>query len=191
MWTYSHPFLPCSRRSWRLPVTRWPERSIRPSFLTSTWRSSPARDREAKSPQLHNHRDPLLSSATGDPPRRRRAVAQASLALEPITSNPLPCAADADTSRCSSRHHRPPLIDNELAEPTTTRPAESGVSVQNHHPVTSLEPSLPLTALSLQGGPDEPTSSGTTARRPTRPWRRAPLSKNRSPTSSLYMPIEW
>src|SRR3954447_20285904 len=44
-----------------------------------------------------------------------------------------------------------------------TAPAESRVSVQIH-PGRLLGAELPLTALSLQGGPDEPTSSGTTSR---------------------------
>src|SRR5262249_11706902 len=108
-------------------------------------------------------RDPLLGGAVGDSPWRRGTVTQASLALEPVPTDPLTRAADADTSGCCSGRYRPTLLDNQRAEPTTTAPAESGVSVQIH-PVTSLGPSLPLTALSLQGGPDEPTSSGTTAR---------------------------
>src|SRR5262245_4109235 len=63
--------------------------------------------------------------------------------------------------------------------PTTTRPAESRVSVQIHL-VTSLGPSVPWTALSLQGGPDEQRPRGTTSRSPDPRGRRSGSGGNRS-----------
>src|SRR5436190_3954487 len=118
--------------------------------------------REAQLPQRDDRRDPLLGGAVGDSPWRRGTITQSSFPFEPVATDPLARAADADAHGSCSRCHRPSLINNQRAEPTTTAPAESSVSVQIH-PATSLGPSLPLTALSLQGGPDEPTSSGTTA----------------------------
>src|SRR5829696_3285665 len=97
-------------------------------------------------------------------PRRGGAIAEPREPFKPVTTDPLPRASDAHTGRRSRRYDRPTLIDNKLAEAPPASPTESRVSVQIH-PVTSLGAELPLTALSLQGGPDEPTSSGTTPRR--------------------------
>ena len=40
MWRYSQP-APREWSRWRLPVTRWPGRTMRASFLMSKWRRSP------------------------------------------------------------------------------------------------------------------------------------------------------
>src|SRR5215203_2879049 len=115
-------------------------------------------------------------------PRRGGAIAEPREPFKPVTTDPLPRASDAHTGRRSRRYDRPTLIDNKLAEAPPASPTESRVSVQIH-PVTSLGAELPLTALSLQGGPDEPTSSGTTARSarppPARRFRIAPASPAR------------
>src|SRR5690242_21756553 len=96
--------------------------------------------------------------------RRRRAIQQTELPFSAVASHPLSCAADTDLGRRGRLARRPLSLHNPTAQLTTSFQTESSVTVQLH-PVSSLGPSGLLAALSLQGGADGPTYSGTTARR--------------------------
>src|SRR5439155_2259697 len=119
------------------------------------------RSGEPEPPQLHDRLDPVTRSAISHPPRCRRAIDQARLTRSPITTDPLACTTNADSRPGSRRCHRPTLNDDELAQPPPPTPTEHRVTVKPH-PVSSLSSSAWLPS-SLQGGPDEPTSSGTTS----------------------------
>ena len=103
-----------------------------------------------------------LGGAVGDRWRRRGAIEQPELALGAVAAHPLARAADADFGGLGRLRQRPLSLDHPPAEQPALVQAEGRVSVQLH-PVSSLGLSG-LAALSLQGGPDEPTSSGTTPR---------------------------
>src|SRR5450759_2199453 len=96
-----------------------------------------------------------------DRERRRRVIQQAELAVHAIATHPLPGTTNADLDGRGRLRHRPCLINDSLTEQPALIQAERRVSVQIH-PVSSLGLRC-LAALSLQGGPDEPTYSGTTA----------------------------
>src|ERR1700740_1716740 len=119
------------------------------------------RAREAQPPQRRDRLDSLLLGAVRDRIRRRGAVEQPELALGAVTPDPLAGAADADFGGLGCLRQRPSLLNNSTAQLPTSIQTESRVSVQIH-PVSSLGLSG-LAALSLQGGPDGPTYSGTTA----------------------------
>jgi hypothetical protein len=91
----------------------------------------------------------------------RGAVKQAELALAAVAADPLARAADADFSGRGRLRQRPMLLNDALGQQPTLVQAERSVSVKLH-PESSLGLGR-LAAPSLQGGPDEPTSSGTTA----------------------------
>src|SRR5260221_14565557 len=95
-----------------------------------------------------------------DRSRRRRAIQQPKLALCEIAPHPLASAADADLGGRGRLAQRPLPIHNPTAQPATAFQTESSVSVKLH-PVSSLGLRC-VVALSLQGGPDGPTYSGTT-----------------------------
>src|SRR4029078_13464275 len=96
-----------------------------------------------------------------DPPRRRWAIVQPELALDAIAPHPLARAADADFGGLCPLRQRPLQLEPPTAEQSPLAQTQSRVSVQSH-PVSSLELVASSTS-SLQGGPDEPTSSGTTS----------------------------
>src|SRR5665213_3313752 len=99
-----------------------------------------------------------------DPAWRARTIEQPVLALDPIPPRPLAGTTHTDlSSRCRLRQ-RPTLIDNSPRELPAPIQTERRVSVKLH-PVSSLRLSC-LAALRLQGGPDGPTYSGTTASPP-------------------------
>src|ERR671926_160451 len=79
----------------------------------------------------------ISGGAIRAPPRRRRAVGQTALALLPIATDPLTCAAHADPRGLGRRRQRPPLHNNPLGQPPPTAPTERRVSVKLH-PVSSL-----------------------------------------------------
>ena len=91
----------------------------------------------------------------------RRVVDQPELPLGPVAADPLARAADADFGGRGRLRHRPLLFDDPAAKQAALVQAEGGVSVKVH-PVSSLGLSG-LAPLSLRGGPDEPTWSGTTS----------------------------
>src|SRR5712691_6151992 len=120
------------------------------------------RTREAQPPQGGDRLHALLAGAMRDRVRGRRAVEQAELAVGAVAPHPLARAADADLRGLSCLRQRPLLINYAPAQKPTSIQTERSVSVKIH-PVSSLGLSG-LAALSLQGGPDGPTYSGTTAR---------------------------
>src|SRR5829696_7088294 len=101
------------------------------------------------------------------------------LAFGAVAPDPLARAADTNFGGLGRRRQRPLLIDNPLNQHPPLVQAESRVSVELH-PVSSLGLSR-LAALSLQGGPDEPTSSGTTGRPGPPPSGRAGRPRSRRP----------
>src|SRR5262249_14554307 len=121
------------------------------------------RRRHPQPAHLHDHRHPLRRGAIGNPPRRRRAIEQVTV-TSAIATDPLTRTPHADTGGRCRRPQRPSLLDHSAGEPTPTAPAERRVTVQIHPSPLGVE--LPWTALSLQGGPDGPTASGTTSREP-------------------------
>ena len=106
----------------------------------------------------------LLIGAVRDRAWCRGAVEQPELAFHAVAPDPLAGAADADFGGLGRLRQRPSLINYSPAQLPTTIQTECSVSVEVH-PVSSLGLSR-LVALSLQGGPDGPTYSGTTARAP-------------------------
>jgi hypothetical protein len=96
--------------------------------------------REAEPAQLRDHLDPIGRGAVCDMLRCRGAIVEAGQALKPVAASPLSRTANADSGRRCRRRDRPTLDDDELAQPPSAAPAESGVSVKIH-PVTSLGPS--------------------------------------------------
>src|ERR1700683_4576630 len=95
-----------------------------------------------------------------DRTRRRGAIEETETPLDPIAPDPLAGTADADFGGLGRFRQRPPIIDNTPAQQPTSIQTERSVSVKVH-PVLPLGLSR-LAALSLQGNPDGPTSSGTT-----------------------------
>src|SRR5664279_5430876 len=93
--------------------------------------------------------------------RRRGAVTQPWLSLGAVAAHPLAGAADADAGGLGRLRHRPLVINHSAAELSSAFQTERRVSVQIHS-VSSLVGLSRLAALSLQGGPDGPTYSGTT-----------------------------
>src|SRR5205823_6774891 len=97
-----------------------------------------------------------------DPPRSRGAIKQPDLALGAVARHPFTSAADGDLGGLGRLAQRPLPLYCTAAELATAFQTESSVSVKLH-PVSSLGLRC-LAALSLQGGPDGPTYSGTTPR---------------------------
>ena len=95
--------------------------------------------------------------------RRRGAITQPSVSLSNVATHPFASAADADAGGLGRRRQRPLPINHSQTELATAFQTERRVSVQIH-PVSSLLGLRCLAALSLQGGPDGPTYSGTTPR---------------------------
>src|SRR5207248_10429211 len=94
-----------------------------------------------------------------------------------VARDPFTSAADADLGGLGRLAQRPLPLYYTAAELATAFQTESSVSVKLH-PVSSLGLRC-LAALSLQGGPDGPTYSGTTPRRTPRPAPRARLPRLR------------
>src|SRR5918994_1789406 len=157
--------------------------------------------RAAQSAQAGDRLDAVVGRAVCDPCRRRGAIEQAELALRAVAADPLARAAHADFGGRGRLRQRPALLDDAPCQQPALVQAEGRVSVELH-PVSSLGLGC-LAAPSLQGGPDEPTWSGTTPRaagfpgpspRPcgvaaARPPRRAPSRRPRgSPAPSGRRP---
>src|ERR1019366_9531540 len=111
-------------------------------------------------PQTSYRLHPLFAGAMRDRERGRRTIQQAELAVGAIAANPLASAPLTDLSGLGRPLQRPSVINDSPAEIPALVQAERSVSVQIH-PVSSLGLRC-LAALSFQGGPDEPTYSGTT-----------------------------
>src|SRR5580700_4748284 len=99
-----------------------------------------------------------------DPMRRRGLITKPDLSLGSVATHPLAGAADTDAGGLGRLRQRPLPLNHTTAELPTPFQTERRVSVQIH-PVSSLVGLRCLAALSLQGGPDGPTYSGTTPRR--------------------------
>jgi hypothetical protein len=93
--------------------------------------------REAQTPQRRDRLQTPLVGAVRDPPRSRRPIEQAQLALGPLTAHPLRGRALAHLGGRGRRAERPRLLDNAPAKLATLDQTESGVSVKLH-PVSSL-----------------------------------------------------
>ena len=95
--------------------------------------------------------------------RRRGPITKPGLSLGLVATHPLAGAPDTDTGGLGRLRQRPLPLNHTTAELPTPFQTERRVSVQIH-PVSSLVGLRCLAALSLQGGPDGPTYSGTTPR---------------------------
>ena len=87
---------------------------------------------EAQPAQRHDQLDPLAGRAVGDPPRRGRAIAQATLALQPVAPNPRTTTAHTDSGGRGRRRQSPPLKHNPLGHLPPAAPAERRVTVKLH-----------------------------------------------------------
>src|SRR3954447_19542918 len=118
---------------------------------------------EPQPPERGDRLDPPLAGAVRDEPRRRGPIEETGIALDQEPTHPLASAPDADLGGRGRLGHRPPFDNDTTGKQPPLVQAEGRVSVQLH-PVSSLGLVASDTS-SLQGGPDEPTSSGTTPRR--------------------------
>jgi hypothetical protein len=91
----------------------------------------------AQPPQRGDRLHAVLAGSRRLARRRRRAIAQARLALGPVAAHPLAGGADAHFGGLGRLRERPLLLDDALAEHQALLQAERRVSVQ-HHPVPSL-----------------------------------------------------
>ena len=98
-----------------------------------------------------------------DPIGAAGPITKPGVSLGSVATHPLTSAADADAGGLGRLRQRPLPLDHNPAELPTPFQTERSVSVQIH-PVSSLVGLRCLAALSLQGGPDGPTYSGTTPR---------------------------
>src|SRR6266540_6022014 len=76
--------------------------------------------------------DAIGRSAVGDTPRRRGAIVEAVLTLEPVAANPLARTTQTDTGRRSRRGERPTLYQHTLGQQPPTAPTERRVTVKLH-----------------------------------------------------------
>src|SRR5579884_4486735 len=97
-----------------------------------------------------------------DGPWHRGTIQQPELTLSAVARHPLTGTADADLGGRGRLAQRPLTLHHPPAQLPASFQTERSVSVKLH-PVSSLGLRC-LAALSLQGGPDGPTYSGTTAR---------------------------
>src|SRR5437764_8690141 len=120
-----------------------------------------------------------------DQARRRGTIHQSGLALDSVAPHPLTGTADADFGGLGRRRDRPSFLDDPPAQQPAPIQTERSISVKVH-PVSSLGLSR-LAALSLQGGPDGPTYSGTTTspRTPPRAHHQAPHRRARSARTAV------
>src|SRR5437763_7325680 len=119
-----------------------------------------------------------------DQARRRGTIHQSELALDSVAPHPLTGTADADFGGLGRRRDRPSFLDDPPAQQPAPIQTERSISVKVH-PVSSLGLSR-LAALSLQGGSDGPTYSGTTPSRraPYRSQPRCSRPQQRPPTAA-------
>jgi hypothetical protein len=144
------------------PVPGTPSRWIRPSAATTggslPQRPTPNAGRAKAAPR---QQAPGGHEEVRDPLERRRFSRDR-------TPKPPPSATN--------------LINDATSELAPAAPAESRVTVKIHPSLLGTE--LPWTALSLQGGPDGPTCSGTTSSRPETPRQTRKLSPGPVPETA-------